>query len=435
MKEYKLYLDQLDLLVDSALKAPTDIETATHIKNALDGQPTSELHRLVPAEHIQNSGAFFTGSKLTEKALKLLVKTIDDDSIILDPACGVGDLLITCASHLLRKRSPKGNFRVWSKQITGRDLHTEFIDVARRRLTLTAIKAGILSSTKQYQLAKHPFPDIKVGCGLADTEAIWRATHIVTNPPFNLVKAPESCEWSTGKVNAAALFLETCAVNARPGTRITAILPDVLRSGSRYVKWRQKIESYAAIDRIELHGRFDKWADVDVFIADFIVRDGRKPLSSPNWKQPINIENDCVSSRFDIHVGSVVDYRDAKKGPWHPFIISHGLPKWCTVYDVPKMRRFSGTVFPPPFVVVRRNSRVRDKHRAIGTIINVSRSVAVENHLLVLSPKDKTVKSCQDLLRNFKMQETKEWLDQYMRCKHLTISALSNLPWWRKNDA
>ena len=104
------------------------------------------------------------------------------------------------------------------------------------------------------------------------------------------------------------------------------------------------------------------------------------------------------------------------------------------VREVSNNRRFEGRVFSPPFVVVRRTSRPGDKHRALGTIINNARPVAVENHLLVLLPKDGTVKACRELLRVLRKPQTTQWLDQYIRCRHLTVSALADLPWWSDEE-
>jgi hypothetical protein len=93
-------------------------------------------------------------------------------------------------------------------------------------------------------------------------------------------------------------------------------------------------------------------------------------------------------------------------------------------------RRFAGTTYQPPFVVVRRTSRRGDRHRAIGTIIAGHGPVAVENHLLILQPRDGSVRSCRRLLRVLRSPRTDEWFDQRLRCRHLTVAAMLELPWW-----
>ena len=80
-------------------------------------------------------------------------------------------------------------------------------------------------------------------------------------------------------------------------------------------------------------------------------------------------------------------------------------------------------------MVVRRTSRPGDKYRAVGTVIRGHGLVAVENHLLVLRPKDRTVASCDRLLAVLKDAAANEFLDRRIRCRHLTVSALRDLPW------
>jgi hypothetical protein len=96
------------------------------------------------------------------------------------------------------------------------------------------------------------------------------------------------------------------------------------------------------------------------------------------------------------------------------------------------LRRFSTEPFIPPFVVVRRTSRVGQSHRAVGTIVTGSEPVAVENHLLVLIPRHSSLPKCRDLIRVLRSGQTNEWFDRRIRCRHLTAAALRQLPWWEE---
>jgi len=40
------------------------------------------------------------------------------------------------------------------------------------------------------------------------------------------------------------------------------------------------------------------------------------------------------------------------------------------------------------------------------------------------------VKACRELLRSLKDERTTHWLDERIRCRHLTVAALDELPWW-----
>jgi hypothetical protein len=429
MREFRSYLDYLDSLVTQIAGSSDYSSYAEIVDDALDGQPARELRKLVSLEDLRAAGAFFTGSNLSQIALRRLVKTLDDDSILLDPACGTGDLLIACAPWLPRGENLASTLQRWSKQIVGYDLHPEFIHAAKIRLILTAIHEGILIDTHRAPQVRDIFPNIERRSILEEPDVLKIATHIVLNPPYTLVDTPEGCTWTSGKANAAAFFMAACVQHAQAGTRLVAILPDVLRSGSRYQKWRELIESRSRLHRIELYGQFDRWADVDVFILELEIQQSPK-VEAIEWNQVVMPPMKCISDRFDVCVGPVVDYRDPHRGPWYPFIKSRDLPAWRTLRNISHHRRFKGRVFSPPFVVVRRTSRQGDRCRAIGTIIDNARPVAVENHLLVLIPRDGSIETCQQLLQVLKKPETTQWLDQRIRCRHLTVSSLEEIPWW-----
>ncbi len=431
MKNFGHYLKHLENLVDIAIKSPEHINYDA-VNAALDGEPANALRKLIPLQKQRASGAFFTGSDLSKFALQSFVKTFSEQSVILDPACGVGDLLISCALSLPRNEDISQTLKYWEERFIGRELHQEFVSATKARLILAVLRESDVYRYDFFRICQERFPNIKAEDGLTDYNTIKSATHIVMNPPFTRVNAPANCTWAQGKVNSAALFLEACVTHAKEGTRIMAILPDVLRSGSNYQKWRERIELQTQEERIKLYGQFDKWADVDVFILELLVQKSLDNSSETRWGKAQNKTGTIlVEDYFRIHVGPVVDYRDPHDGSSHPFIVSRKLPPWELIDKISTHRKFAGRVFSPPFVVVRRTSRKGDQYRAIGTVINTNKPVAVENHLLVLVPKDGDLKTCQRLLTVLKQQETTHWLDQQIRCRHLTVSSLAKIPWWR----
>ena len=129
-----------------------------------------------------------------------------------------------------------------------------------------------------------------------------------------------------------------------------------------------------------------------------------------------------------MHVGPVVPHRDPELGPVHPYLHARSATPWQTITDIPEKRAYQGTVFQPPFVVVRRTSAPHDPHRAVGTVVFTEEKVAVENHLVVLVPKDGTLSSCDRLINSLRMKETDDWLNQRIRCRHLTIGVVKELP-------
>ena len=78
--------------------------------------------------------------------------------------------------------------------------------------------------------------------------------------------------------------------------------------------------------------------------------------------------------------------------------------------------------------------KTKGKKRAIATIITGKEEVSVENHLIVLIPHDLSLESCKELMLRLRSKETDEWLNERIRCRHLTVSALNELPWWNEGE-
>jgi hypothetical protein len=136
-----------------------------------------------------------------------------------------------------------------------------------------------------------------------------------------------------------------------------------------------------------------------------------------------------VGDRFDVHVGPVVPHRDSHAGPWHPYIWPKRLPTSGSFDPAGRSRRFAGRTFDPPFVAIRRTSRPEQAGRASGVIVVGDRPVAVENHLIVVLPKDGAASSCVKLVKVLDSQDSRDWLNRRIRTRHLTVVAISELPW------
>ena len=252
---------------------------------------------------------------------------------------------------------------------------------------------------------------------------------VVMNPPFGYRIAPKTCKWAQGRINAAALFVENTINQTKNGARTVAILPDVLRSGSRYQSWRNEISIFGSINSERSLGVFDKWADVDVYLFDFCrsgANDSRKQRIPPFVKG----KKGGIGKRFEIHVGTVVPHRHPEVGKDVPYVHARSLPSWSECERIEEKRKFDGRLFKPPFVVVRRTSRPGSGKRATATIVNGKEAVAVENHLIVFLPKDGKLNSCRALMKRLYSTKTDEWLNRRLRCRHLTIPAFNEMPWW-----
>jgi hypothetical protein len=202
-----------------------------------------------------------------------------------------------------------------------------------------------------------------------------------------------------------------------------------LRSGSRYRRWREGFESKAAIRRIRTLEQFDPWTDVDVFaLVAEPRRDGR--ARRPRWIAPAAGQR-RVGDEFEVCVGPVVPHRDPKNGPLRPYVHAQSLPATGEVRNLGERRRHSGRAIDPPFIVVRRTSRPSTNGtRLRGNIIRGTASVFVENHLIVLKPMDGTLRSCRALLAHLLSFEVTSLLNARIRCRHLTVRAIRDLPWF-----
>lgn len=432
MQAFSPYVRQLRKLADRCT-LPAEREVVKDaLAGALDGKPASELRRLTSIDQLRKAGAFFTGAALSEKLIAPIVPTLDARSIIADPACGAGDLLVACAKHLPLSKSGQRTLNVWGDQLVGRDLYKAFVDATKIRILLAALHRGAYFEPWNIDAESEKLHKIDRGSGLSEHVPLETATHIVLNPPFLSAPLAPLCAWGTGSASQAAVFLDTCITRARSDAHILAILPDVLRSGSRYSSWRRHIQKHASIERIALHGQFDSWTDVHVFLVYLKKRSAHFFLHSPARPrlQNLSLPTPRLRDITEIFVGPVVPHRDPNLGPWRKFICAKTIPSPDVVRRIQRSRRFSGRVFYGPFVVVRRTSRPGDAERAVATIIAVREPVAVENHLLVLMPIDRTIAGCRRIVKILQNRRTTNWLDNRIRCRHLTVRSLAGIPDW-----
>ncbi|QIK66832.1 N-6 DNA methylase [Nocardioides sp. HDW12B] len=409
---------------------------------SLDGQASSELRRLVPAATRRANGAFFTASHVRAQ----FADAVREHGVepYFDPACGAGDLLLTAATTLEAHDTTVGTMAMWSSQLRGRDITNSFVSAARLRLQLAALARHGLCQTK---LSQQFFRGVSVGDG---TRAMALATQpgtLLINPPFGRQHAPADCTWGSGSVPRAAIFLESALRNVAAGSKVVAILPDVLRSGSNSARFRRVIDGLMAVEEVIPVGQFDRWTDVDVFIlvgtrtqsgGHSIVETSTPVANTWLTKSPPG-GSLRVGDFFEVRVGPVVQTRDPRLGPERPFLMAHELPQSGTVTKAAQRRPYAGRVFDPPFVVVRRTDRPSTHgRRAVAVTVDGDEATAVENHLLVLRPFDGSARTCRELASWLSGPEVRSYLDSRINCRHLTTAALSEAPLpahWVKPDA
>ena len=422
MQGYGKYVLELEHLLQKDLVANSE-----DITRALNGHAYSALRNLVSLSSLRSSGAFFTGHEIAEQLADRAKEDIQHGTPFVDPACGAGNLLVAAARHLPLCSSLASTLSLWSEVIHGIDMHPEFIEATKLRLILLAKQRGNFAS--QHSKMDNIFPNIRCANTLSAHTIFPSVPVVLLNPPYHGMTAPDSCTWGKGSVSAAAVFLEHVVRNTPSDGRIYALLPEVLRCGSRYQLFRECLGKSVEIVFEKSFGVFDKWTDIDVFAAEMHVL-GDAPLQEamPAFIQKGNAV-ETIENRYHIHVGPLVDYRSPETGPEYSYVEAVQATPWAKNFLCTATRKFEGTVFRPPFVVIRRTSRPGDKFRAIGTVIRGDAPVAVENHLLIALPKRGTVKACLELLQVLRQPATNDFLNATMRCRHLTVGAVKNIPW------
>lgn len=416
----------LDTFADITRGKPFD---KNHVVDLLNGGASSALQEHVKRETRTQFGIFFSGQDLALKAAKKISEKVRGGATFGDPACGAGDLLLACLSHVSIQRTLKETLSFWNSLVTGLDLHDELATTTQSRLALYAATRHEDPLLKGAQLKKQSFEGVCSGDYFVNTNLFADLDCVIMNPPFAEVDTPADCKWSSGKVQLAAVFTASVVENAKEGQMIVAILPDVLRSGSRYGKWRQHISTLAYIHDIDVYGRFDSKTDVDVFILHLQKIKGEEKKTQNDWMNFSRSSNEkkTLSDFFSISVGAVVPHRHVNEGLWRPYIDVSNSPANGSVETFKKIR-FKGTLHRGPFVVLRRTSSPSDRYRATATLVLTSDEIAVENHLVVLQPLDKKISTCEQVVEILRTPDVNSWLNEAIRCRHLTKQVLSKLP-------
>ena len=428
LPQFEPYVSSVERMARAALGHQSYQVGEMPLTSLLDGQVGAKLRETIPLQVRKEKGAFFSSTALRSAALGQWTHTDEPSSHVLDPAIGAGDLLIEVAQHLSIGKDLVQTLKRWGSVLHGRDLEPAFVRLAKARLVLLAASKASEMKTPGRVSLDDVFPEIRVGDGLEVLSTGWSAGHITMNPPFTYGPVGEEIEWTRGRTSLAAVFLATALSNAVAGTRLTAILPDVIRTGTRYDRLRSIVSSRLDHLEVETYGQFDSWTDVDVFILRGVVGESASSSTSAQWWELST--GRTLGDSFDVAVGPVVPHRDPEGSSRQPYLHARTIPlggefNICEAEQCGYDRR----AFKPPFVVVRRTSRPGDRSRGVGTLIMGDEEVQVENHLIVLIPKDGSADSCRSVVRLLDSTHAKQWLDERIRCRHLTVRAISEMPW------
>ena len=397
------------------------------IKLILDGEPSRIFRDSFSLDYRREQGTFFSSHKLSYTLFRMADNYITPNAKVVDPTCGIGDLLLPFAAKLAAEKKFNEIIETWNNQIYGYDINSLLVRTTKIRLYYLSKLIDNNQNTLKYisvnkiikNIAKRDFNDFNLNLQAKDI--------IIFNPPFGSMLAPEEISWGRGKIQTAAFFTINLLDKLPEGTNLFAVLPDVLRSGSRYGHWREEINKISDVLEIRMYGRFDSQTDVDVFIIH-LKKKKTKNYNSIAWTPTTNSRK--VEQYFNVCVGAVVPFRLKEEGKHCNYIDTKNALPWKGLKSLTTSVKFNGKSHRAPFVVVRRTSSPNDKQRIVPSLITKSGDFAVENHLFVLSPKDGTIETCKKLIENFKNPKTNRWINKYIRCRHLTKISLLELPWW-----
>ena len=382
------------------------------------------LRELLTIEEMREAGSFFTGQQLATQAVNLL-PAITSKSVVLDPTCGAGNLLIEASRKLGVESGLSATLKAWGQVLWGFDLHLHFIEATKLRIVVEALNRGVKQDCDLDE-AFELLSNIQVRDALTIyNEELQDVTHVLMNPPFTIMPSPKKNYWKDGKVNAAGIVFDKYLRELPKGCKVSAILPDVLRSGSRYNEFREFVSS-SMQTVIDIWGRFNNKTDVDVFLLSGVIGANEQAAA---WHTAEGAES-TIADFFNVRTGPLVAYRDPEEGPEYPYFYPKICPLWETVRNVTETRRFSGKALSPPFVVIKRTSSPSDRNRASATLINLREPVAIENHMIVAMPKDGRVNTCKKLIKVLQTQQTNDYLNERIRLRHLTVGVVKDIPFF-----
>lgn len=395
----------------------------------INGHANDTVYRLLARKDRRVHGVFFSGTVWA----RALVGQLDLEkwSRFLDPSAGTGDLLLEICKGLPLEKTTAKTITAWGECIGAIDLRESFLRIAWARIqALAMVRHEEPIDASRFR----PMPSgFRAGNVLTTPLSLRAKDCLVMNPPYQGVLAGPNSFVGTGKRSAAALHIEYMLRSAPGNVGIVALVPDVLRSGSSYKNFREGLAKRMEISGFDAHGSFGGDADVDVAILRGMTRAATQNASPPAECVPLSElvrAPKKVADLYAVSVGPVVPHRTEETGQPHGYLTARNSPIWGAIKVPVEEATFDARLQAGPFVVVRRTSSPRDKQRARATLVLGKGMWLVENHLIIVSPRNGTIKDCKRLIKILKDVRTHEWLNQRIRCRHLTVSAIASVPLW-----
>jgi len=395
------------------------------VTDLMNGHATDFVYSTLSLSDRRLHGVFFSGPSWAKRILS--GQKMGKWRRFIDPSVGVGDLLIEVCSSLPLKSSAHKTIEDWSKRLIAIDLRKSFLDITWLRIQALAVHRHSIEKGQAADLVFRELPEsFMVGDALTMKLDLRQHDCVVMNPPYQRIVSPAHSFVGKGKRSAAAIHLEHILLQAPPGVGIFALIPDVLRSGSSYERFRKELRRISDISSFDPFGAFGIQADIDVAILAAVTR---KPTDEKKSAEKETVQVKKVGDFFDVSVGPVVPHRTPITGQSYGYLTAKNAVVGKEISSPVEFANYACRLERGPLVIVRRTSSPSDKKRARSTLVTCSKALLVENHLLILKPKDKRVSTCRALLRVLEDQSSDIWLNDFIRCRHLTVGSLKQLPW------
>ena len=383
---------------------------------------TAAIYEVLSRSDRREHGVFFSGKEWAQ----ILVSQVDTSrwNRFVDPSVGNGDLLVEICLTLPLGGSPIKTLEQWADKLAAIDLRLSFLRIAWNRIQSLAFQRHGLERPKDHTMALPS--SFRQGDALQIDLSLQPGDCLLMNPPYQRVNLPEDSELGRGKRSAAALHVERVLKMSPVGVGVVALVPDVMRSGSLYREFRKVLWSRADLKRFEAFGSFGAHADVDVAVIVGITQEKVDREFVQDSSDHLRV---TVGDFFDVSVGAVVPHRNPETGKTLPYLTPHNAPAWEEMGKPNESARYAATTKRGPLVLVRRTSSPSDRDRARATIVNYGGEMLVENHLLTCIPKDGSIETCRRLVQSLSDPRTNTWLNEQIRCRHLTVGSVSRLPW------
>lgn len=368
---------------------------------------------------LREKGVFFTGHRMARRLVDSF-GAVSLNNVIYDPMAGAGDLILAYLEKLPGCGSLQGRLNQWERIVRASEIEPSFVPVIKLRMYLLAC----FLSNQSIRLAKGLLAAAESCFPMVQCADFRRCTVdadlVLLNPPYNFVQAPPGCKWASGKVSNAAVLLAEI-VERYSDARIGGILPDVIRSGSRYAKFRTYYNRFSFGNACSI-GRFDEKTDVDVFFA--VDRSKGKCERSVRVHSALS----TIGDYFSVHVGAVVPFRDKEKGRECWYLDAKKISAGCVLRRFECKIKSEHAPITGPFIVVKRTSSPSDKKRCAAVLVESHDAFHLENHLIVITPKRRSALSdLRKLLQFLNSRKCSTVLNKKIRCRHLTVSVIKSL--------